>query len=141
MKFLYRTSLDFGKTLFYKVVGNLIWRKVTQTIFILGTQDDRNVMMPISAWTEPRPPRAWSCHWNHRAQNRKPTASLGAEWKTLQLCRTKFSQNPNLAYKKFHRTPSVKSKTMFWGFKSNGIGTRKFPEIGTGHVHLFWVVS
>ena len=28
---------------------------------------------------------------------------------------------------------------MFWGFKSKGIETRKFPVIGTGHVHLFWV--
>ena len=35
MKFLYRTSLDFGKTLFCKVVGNLIWRKVTQDVFFL----------------------------------------------------------------------------------------------------------
>ena len=28
---------------------------------------------------------------------------------------------------------------MFWGFESKGIETIKFPEIGTGHVHLFWV--
>ena len=32
-----------------------------------------------------------------------------------------------------------KRKTRFWGFKPNGIETRKFSEIGTGQVHLFWV--
>ena len=61
MKFLLHPSCKPAKPHNYKVVGFKFWHQVTRSVFNLVTQDERIILMPISAWPERWPPRAWSC--------------------------------------------------------------------------------